>query len=75
MSTANPLLWRKPPLIWSYGAAVLLVAVALIVSRWPMLHLQTAPVSLFVCAVMVSAWLGGVGPGLLATALSSLAFD
>ena len=75
MSTSNPLLWRKPPLIWSYGAAVLLVAVALIVSRWPMLHLQTAPVSLFVCAVMVSAWLGGVGPGLLATSLSSLAFD
>jgi C4-dicarboxylate-specific signal transduction histidine kinase len=44
------------------------------VSRWPVLHLQTAPVSLFLCAVMVTAWLGGAGPGLVAIALSSLAF-
>jgi PAS domain S-box-containing protein len=31
-------------------------------------------VSLFLCAVILSAWFGGVGPGLLATALSALAF-
>jgi C4-dicarboxylate-specific signal transduction histidine kinase len=31
-------------------------------------------VSLFLCAVMLSAWFGGVGPGLLATALSAFAF-
>jgi hypothetical protein len=30
------------------------------------LHLEAAPVSLFLCAVMLSAWFGGVGPGLLA---------
>jgi PAS domain S-box-containing protein len=38
------------------------------------LHLQEAPVSLFLCAVILSAWFGGVGPGLFATALSALAF-
>jgi PAS domain S-box-containing protein len=31
-------------------------------------------VSLFLCAVILSAWFGGVGPGSLATVLSALAF-
>jgi PAS domain S-box-containing protein len=75
MPNFDPLLWRKPPLIWRYGIAVLAVTIALIISRLPFLHLQTAPVSLFLCAVMVSAWFGGLGPGLLATALATLAFD
>jgi C4-dicarboxylate-specific signal transduction histidine kinase len=34
----------------------------------------TAPVSLFLCAIMFSAWFGGFGPGLLAITLSILAF-
>src|ERR1700757_5070845 len=75
MSWYNPLLRRRPPAIWGYGIAILSVLVALLISRWPVLHLQTAPVSLFLCAVMVSAWLGSIGPGLLATTLSVLAFD
>ncbi len=75
MSNSDPLLWRKPPLVWRYGIAVLAVTAALIISRLPSFHLQTAPVSLFLCAVMVSAWLGGFGPGLFATVLSILAFD
>jgi C4-dicarboxylate-specific signal transduction histidine kinase len=75
MFRSNPLLWRKPPAIWSYGIAVLSVAAALIISQWPPLHLQTAPSSLFLCAVMFSAWSGGVGPGMLATVLSCLAFN
>ncbi len=74
MSRSNPLLWPKPHAIWSYGIAVLSVAAALIISWWPALHLGDAPVSLFLCAVMLSAWFGGVGPGLLATAVSALAF-
>jgi C4-dicarboxylate-specific signal transduction histidine kinase len=74
MSRSNPLLWPKPPTIWSYGIAVLSVGAALIISQWPALHLEDAPVSLFLCAAMLSAWFGGVGPGLLATALSVLAF-
>jgi len=74
MSRSNPLLWPKPPAIWSYGIAVLSVATALIISRWPALHLEAAPVSLFLCAVILSAWFGGIQPGLLAAALSALAF-
>jgi C4-dicarboxylate-specific signal transduction histidine kinase len=74
MPGSNPLLWPKAPAIWSYGLAVLSVAVALIISRWPPLHLQDSPVSLFLCAIILSAWFGGAGPELLATALSALAF-
>jgi PAS domain S-box-containing protein len=75
MPRSNPLLWSKPPAIWGYGIAVLSVAGALIISQLPAMHLQDAPVSLFLCAVLVSAWFGGIGPGLLATALSALAFN
>ena len=75
MSRFNPLMWPKPPGFWSYGIGVLSVAAALVISRLPAVHLQDAPVSLFLCAVILSAWFGGVGPGLLATALSALAFN
>jgi len=74
MPRSNPLLWPKPPATWSYGIAVLSVGAALIISQLPALHLEAAPVSLFLCAVVLSAWFGGVGPGLLATALSVLSF-
>ena len=75
MSRFNPLMWPKPPGFWSYGIGVLSVAAALVISRLPAVHLQDAPVSLFLCAIILSAWFGGVGPGLLATALSALAFN
>jgi PAS domain S-box-containing protein len=74
MFRSNPLLWRKPPAVWGYGIAILLVTAAVIISRWPALHLQTAPSSLFLCAILLSAWFGGVGPGMLATTLCALAF-
>src|SRR5260370_8057089 len=74
MPRSNPLLWPKPPAIWGYGIAVLSVASALLISRLPAVHLQDAPVSLFLCGVILTAWFGGVGPGLLGTAPSSLAF-
>jgi C4-dicarboxylate-specific signal transduction histidine kinase len=74
MSRLNPLLWPKRPAIWSYGLAVLSVGAVLLISRWPALHLQESPVSLFLCAVILSAWFGGVWPGLLATVLSALSF-
>jgi DNA-binding NtrC family response regulator/PAS domain-containing protein len=70
----NPLLWRKTPLLWSYGAAILSVAAATLISHAPTLHLGSAPVSLLLCAVMFSAWFGGVGPGVLAVCLSALVF-
>jgi C4-dicarboxylate-specific signal transduction histidine kinase len=66
--------WFNHPAIAGYAVAVGSVAAALIGSRWLEIHFSTAPVSLFICAVMFSAWLGGLRPGLLATALSVLAF-
>jgi C4-dicarboxylate-specific signal transduction histidine kinase len=75
MSRSNPPLWPKARVIWSYAIAILSVSVAVLIAQWPRLRLETAPVSLFLGAIMISAWYGGVGPGLLATVLSSLAFD
>jgi C4-dicarboxylate-specific signal transduction histidine kinase len=59
----------------SYGLAVLSIAVALIIANLLDTHLVSAPVSLFLCAIMFSSWFGGVRPGLLSLALSLLAFD
>jgi PAS domain S-box-containing protein len=70
----NPLQWPKPPVIWGYGIAILSVTSALIIARWAALHFGTPPGTLFLCAVMLSAWFGGLGPGLLATILCTLAF-
>ena len=75
MSMSNPFLWPKAREIWSYGVAVLSVSLALAIAQWPPLRLETAPVSLFLGAIMITAWYGGIGPGLVATALSRLAFD
>jgi K+-sensing histidine kinase KdpD len=61
--------------IWNYGGSLFLVVTGLRIAQSPAPHLQTAPVSLFLFAVMCSAWLGGFGPGLLAIALSSPAFN
>jgi len=56
--------------------AVLSAAAALAIGRLLDTYVETSPfVSLFLCAIMFAAWFGGVGPGLLATALSILAFD
>jgi PAS domain S-box-containing protein len=74
MPRLNPLLWFKLPVIWAYGIAVVSVAAAMIALRWPLLHLQQAPASLFLCAILLTAWFGGTRPGLLATALSVLAY-
>ncbi|PYY12756.1 MAG: Fis family transcriptional regulator [Acidobacteria bacterium] len=61
-------------MIRGYGTAVLSVLGALLMSHRPFLHLDSAPVSLLLCAVMFTAWSGGVGPGFIATVLSALAF-
>lgn len=74
MSRSDPLLWTKSHGIYKYAIAVLSVAIALILARWPPLHLEAAPASLFFCGVMLSAWFGGFRPGFLATVLSTLAF-
>jgi K+-sensing histidine kinase KdpD len=57
-----------------YAVAVLSVTAARIIARWLESNLHTAPVSLLLCAIMLSAWFGGMGPGVLAAMLSFLAF-
>jgi PAS domain S-box-containing protein len=74
MSSFNPFLWTSPHGVRKYAIAVLSVTTALILAQWPVLQLGAAPVSLFLCAVMFSAWFGGIVPALLSTALSDLAF-
>src|SRR5262245_13436069 len=61
--------------ILNYGFAVLTVAAAFACVA-VLSHVLNAaqPVSLFLCAVIFVAWFAGLGPALLATALSVLAF-
>jgi K+-sensing histidine kinase KdpD len=58
-----------------YGVAALAVAAALLLTLllWP--WIEPHPTSLFLAAVTVSAWYGGLRPSLLATALAALAVD
>jgi PAS domain S-box-containing protein len=53
--------------------AVLLVAVAAIITDQLRHVFPSTPNSLFFCAVVLSAWRGGFGPGVLASFLSSAA--
>ena len=52
MRSANPHLRRELQIAQGYGAAVLAVLEALLISHWPFLHLEFAPVLLFLCAVV-----------------------
>ena len=66
-------LWAKPLWISRYGFAFLSTTSAVIISGWLTPHIGF-PGTLFIGVVMVSGWLGGVGPGLLATTISTLSF-
>ena len=74
MSSPLPQSVATVQIIGRYVIAVLSVLFALLIAHWPVIHLGSAPVSLFFCAVIVSAWFGGAGPGSLATILSIVAF-
>src|SRR5437899_13052441 len=67
--------WLNSRAIAGYAVAVGSVATALISSWLLQVYAVTAPVSLFLCAIMFSAWFGGPRPGLLAATLSVLAFE
>jgi C4-dicarboxylate-specific signal transduction histidine kinase len=73
VSSFKPLRWSKLSWIWSYGFGVFLIALAEILSRWLTPRIGF-PGTLYLCAVMLSVWFAGVGPGLLASVLSTLAF-
>ena len=59
--------------LWRYGLAVLTVTVALIVTDWLQRYTDITP--LFYAAIVVSAWFGGMGPGLVAVVISALSID
>lgn len=61
--------WRR------YGVAVLTVTLALLLTLLLLPTLQRTPTPLFFAAVILSAWYGGFGPGLLATILSALSIS
>ncbi len=58
-----------------YGVALLSVALALWATLLLKVYLTPIVGALFYVAVMVSAWYGGLGPGLLATVLSTLTIN
>jgi signal transduction histidine kinase len=55
-----------------YGVAAGAAAAALFTSHfvWPLIEPDRSPLPLFLAAVMVSAWYGGFGPGVLTTAIA-----
>jgi PAS domain S-box-containing protein len=58
-----------------YAMAVMSVAVAIVATEITALLLQAEPIALLMlCAVISTAWLGGLGPALLAIALALFAF-
>ena len=64
--------WRRcQTMIVDYGAAVLFVAAAMILTRLLLHGFPSVPNALFFCAVILSAWRGGLGPGLFASILAS----
>src|SRR5258706_3022597 len=65
--------WKGPRAMLVYAVGFLSVAAALLVARLQF-NLQAAPVSLFLCAIMFSAWVGGLRAGVLAAVLSLLSF-
>src|SRR6267142_4672188 len=71
----------SPKRFWSVSfvrwlLSIVTVSVAVILGRLLDYYWQSTPfTSLFICAILISAWVGGFGPGLLAATLSALAFD
>ncbi|HSE19423.1 MAG TPA: ATP-binding protein [Pyrinomonadaceae bacterium] len=60
-------------MIWRYGLAVVTVALALIITSSLQYYTDITP--LFYAAIIISAWFGGMGPGLLAVVLAELSID
>jgi len=67
--------WSAPPAVLRYLVTLVSVASAFVLAKVLDHYWQSSPqVSLFLCAIMCSAWFGGFGQALLAIALSALAF-
>ena len=75
MSQLDPSAKWFGPAIARYGAAILLVVAALLICRLVprVFSINTQP--LFLAAVILSTWFGGLWPGLLTVALSSMIIE
>jgi PAS domain S-box-containing protein len=62
-------------IVLGYGLAVLSVGAAISITQLLRTYFEPTPNSLFFCAIVVSSWFGGLGPGLLAGLLSVAAID
>jgi K+-sensing histidine kinase KdpD len=70
--------WRhRSPLLVRYAIAAFLVFVAWAVTFTlrTSVHAPTFQTPFFVCAIVLSSWIGGFGPGILATVLSIFAVE
>ena len=61
---------RSTSFVLRYGLVVLSVAAALAITELLRAYFEPTPNSLFFCAIVVSSWFGGLGPGLLSGLLS-----
>jgi C4-dicarboxylate-specific signal transduction histidine kinase len=65
---------NRPPVI-RYGTAIVAVGLALVAALLLPYRADPSHFTLFFAAVMLSAWYGGLGTGLVATVLSALSLD
>ncbi|HEX8089267.1 MAG TPA: PAS domain S-box protein [Blastocatellia bacterium] len=66
---------RTTPVILRYSLALLSSGLALALTQMLGHKMDATPTPLFFAAVIITAWYGGVGPGLIAIALSTFAID
>ena len=66
---------RTKHLLFHYGISVVVFSLALLVTHllWPLIEPSAS--TLFFAAIMLAAFYGGLGPGLLVSVLSALAID
>jgi PAS domain S-box-containing protein len=76
MSTSTLSSRLKWPVILNYGIACVTPALAVVLdASFSRLWGIDPPASVFLCGIVIVAWVSGPGPALLATALTVLAFD
>jgi len=63
----------RDSIFWRYGVALLATALVTGLTIFLQAYLRHGVMLLFFASVMISAWTGGLGPGLLASLLSMLA--
>jgi len=61
------------PFLWRYGVAAVSTLLVAVLTLLLQPYLRHGVMVIFFASVMISAWVGGLGPGLLASVLSMLA--